>query len=175
MAGAEAVVSLLLRRGADVDAVDARHVTWQRACVACVRSRRVVCLNSDNTPLHCAALPASPAAAEALLSAGACAASRDEDGDTPLHEACRWDRVALARLLLSSGADVDAANCCGWTPLHCAAAYGRTDATRALLQAGADADARTGEGRTAAELAKSNALRALLEAHSSASDTDSGD
>jgi ankyrin repeat protein len=63
---------------------------------------------------------------------------------------------------------VDAANCCGWTPLHAAAAYGRERAARTLLAAGADAEARTGEGRTAAELAKTEALRQLIHAHAAA-------
>ena len=163
MAGAEAVVSLLLARGADADAVDSRRVPlWLNHALACNSLSLGFPRHSDNTPLHCAALPRSPAAGALLLAAGADAAACDEDGDTPLHEAARWERVTLARALLDAGADADAANCCGWTPLHAAAAYGREGAARVLLTAGADAEARTSEGRTAAELAKTEALRQLI-------------
>jgi ankyrin repeat protein len=133
----------------------------------CVRCPALIvrAVRSDNTALHCAALPVSAAAGALLLAAGACARACDEDGDSPLHEACRWERVALARALLAAGADIDAANCCGWTPLHCAAAYGREAAMALLLEAGADAEALTGESRSAAQLAKTDALRRLIQAH----------
>jgi ankyrin repeat protein len=168
MSGAMGTLTMLLERGADAEATDARRGprSDKRAAAAPsgVSLTRCGALRSDNTPLHCAALARAPAAGRALLAAGAGAAPRDEDEDTPAHEAARWGRVGLLSALLAAGAPADAANCAGWTPLHCAAAYGRHGAAAALLRAGADATRTTQDGRTAAQLAKSDAVRALLAA-----------
>ena len=107
------------------------------------------------TPLHRATTGknADPAAAAALLAAGADADARDERGRTPLHRAAHNPDPAVVAALLKAGADVNA--CAGklyggMTPLHRAAARRNANpaVVAALVAAGADVNARDERGRT---------------------------
>ena len=144
--GHAAVVTVLLRHGADVN----------------VRSRNLF----RNTALHCAALQGHTAAAAALLAAGADVCATDGYGGTPLHAVAKYphedrddhDREII-RLLLAHGARIDAPNDAGETPLHWAATRGERRVAALLLAAGATLDVFAIAG-----LDKAAALTAMLDA-----------
>ncbi len=89
-----AVTRLLLARGADARARDARGAT----------------------PLHRAAA-LRPELVPMLLAAGADVKTADKDGTTALHMAVRGKKLETAKLLLERGADVNAEEYGGVTPL----------------------------------------------------------
>ncbi len=103
-----------------------------------------------------------------LLSRGANANAKDEDGNTPLHYTAVKGRTDEVRLLLEGRADVNAKGVGRFTPLHEAVYWGQSDVTRLLLEAGADINAVDEYGKTplhwAAETGHTDMARQLLEA-----------
>jgi cytohesin len=93
--GAEAMIRLLLERGASVDLV-----TLER-----------------HTVLHAAASGGVVWFAQLLLERGAALDARGEGGETPLHLAAGSGHRAMVDLLLDRGADLEARNSVGDTPL----------------------------------------------------------
>ncbi|KAL8300793.1 hypothetical protein RB593_010240 [Gaeumannomyces tritici] len=126
--GHEAVVRLLLDRGADKDAK----------------------VGDGRTPLHWAAAGGHEAVARLLVEAGADKEAKDGcgGGRTPLHLAAAGGHEAVARLLVEAGADKEAKDGCGGgrTPLHRAAEGGHEAVARLLVEAGADKEAKDGDG-----------------------------
>jgi hypothetical protein len=101
------VVKLLLRRGADPNAV-----------------------NEFGTPLHYAGISgnATDELIRLLLAAGADLEKTDSKGDTPLHRAIRWNRdIERVRLLVEHGADLNARRRDGQTPYQYARRFGTTE------------------------------------------------
>ncbi len=94
----DAVLTLLLERGADPNA---RDVTGM-------------------TPLHVAASWTTRSRAALLVTGGADVNARDAIGNTPLHEAVLHGRVAMTDFLLKSGSDPKLENSLGETPLDLA-------------------------------------------------------
>ncbi len=165
-----AVVELLIRAGANVNAHGARGMT----------------------PLMCAALhDASGQLLQLLLAASADVAARDRMGWTALMHATRKRRESIevvrmlmaagaqvrathkyggtallnaalnghtqtVRLLIRAGANVNACDDASWTPLLCASMNGHLQTVIALVQAGADANVTDRLGRSAVELANIN-------------------
>ena len=167
-----AIVSLLVRDGADVNALDdsggsplhaAAQSTDDPAMILALAEAGadldawVPGIHSPHgwTPLHFAVQRnPNPAVAAALIEAGADIHARQNDGPTPLHDAETAEAVAL---LLAAGADIEArATYLGWrqpngrdmTPLHVAARKGNAPVFMALLEAGADPAAIDIEGKT---------------------------
>lgn len=94
-----AVASLLIERGADIQARD----------------------NLQRTPLHCAAQHSAPAAC-VLIKKGADVRAVDRDGCTPLHFAADGCKADVVKMLVECGADVNATDQNGKTPLEYAIA-----------------------------------------------------
>lgn len=117
------------------------------------------------TPLHLAIFGRRPEACRVLLEHGADVNARS-DGEIarvpPLGTAAFVRSSELARLLLDAGADVNGQGEGGFTALHTAAANGDAELARLLLERGADPSVADGAGKTPADLARSDELRALL-------------
>jgi ankyrin repeat protein len=141
---AEALVRLLVGKGADVRAVD----------------------GSGRTPLALAAATGAPTLVRLFLDAGAAVDAPDSGGATPLAAAAAKDATAV-RLLLDAGADRDRADAEGRTPLRRAIGAGATEPARVLLEAGAAVDRADAQGRTPlmAAACVEDDLVALLLAH----------
>jgi ankyrin repeat protein len=155
--GKTAVAAVLLRAGADVNAV---------------------CIDSDGlatSVLQYAVMGRSAAIVKALLVRGVSAAAVDSDGSLPLHLAAYRSTADVTRLLLAAtaAAGIDAvrarvADLSGYTPLLCAVSTGNTAAVRELLQQGAkaviDVPSRGGRTPLMAALSHTAVLKLLLEA-----------
>jgi ankyrin repeat protein/beta-lactamase regulating signal transducer with metallopeptidase domain len=83
-----------------------------------------------------------------LLSRGADANARDEEGRTPLHWAARYGRREVAQVLIAGGANVDETDAARQTPLHLAGNFGTKFVPELLLAKGADINARDIAGNT---------------------------
>ena len=90
----------------------------------------------------------------------------DDEGDTPLHFASDNGHEAVVGALLAAEADVNAVNeYPGNTPLHNASRYGHEAVVDALLAAGADVNAVNEEGNTPLDVAITDGVRAMIQAH----------
>jgi len=103
---------LLLRRGAEVDAVDR--------------------FGNDRTPLHEAIYPGSSGLVELLLLYDANVEHRNNWGATPLHMAARIGAADIVEVLLRAGADQDATDQQGRTPLDEALRYSHLEVVSLL-------------------------------------------
>ena len=147
-ARAEAIqmVRLLIRRGSDVNAVDA----------------------NGRAPIHQAVLAGLPELAELLLEAGAdpsmgCKAIGMTN--TVLHQAVLQGDVEMVRLLLRTAPhlDVDAAGQNGMTPLCLAARTNKQACAEALVEGGAEPrKIVTSFGKSALDIARTNKRSAIL-------------
>ncbi|RMZ79078.1 hypothetical protein DV737_g3580, partial [Chaetothyriales sp. CBS 132003] len=157
--GHEAVVKLLLEKGADLEARDEDSETpllqaaWtgheaviklllEKGADLEARDRR------DRTPLLQAALAGHEAVVKPLLEKGADLEARDRRDRTPLLLASRNGHEAVVKLLLEKGTDLEARDEDGETPLLWAAREGYEAVIKPLLEKGADLEARDRRDRT---------------------------
>ncbi|RUS89022.1 hypothetical protein EGW08_003193 [Elysia chlorotica] len=126
MVGDSEVVTLLLEKGAKVDAVDG----YGRTAIHYAAERDEICL-------------------EILLEHGASIDSGDGNKDTALHWASYKNNVPCVSLLLCHGANVNARDFNNDTPVSWAACKGNLDVIRILLDYNADPDIRSFLGSTA--------------------------
>ena len=100
--------------------------------------------------LHYACYFRQPAAARALIEAGADvnAVVANPSQLRPLHSAVASRNLETVELLLAAGADVNAVQAAGYTALHAAAKHGDDAIARALIAAGADRAIKTDAGET---------------------------
>ncbi len=119
--------------------------------------------SGGQTPLHIAAELFLHGLAAVLLVKGADANAQDQRGRTPLMNAAKVGDTRTAAQLLKHGADPNLATArFRWTALMWASRYQRTGVMKQLLDAGADTALRDLKGRTAADIARRHAGRAVL-------------
>jgi ankyrin repeat protein len=148
-ASQEKAVDVLLRQGADVNAVDDRDVTplhWVLADVATV--------TGDARCADPASLP-SPAngarIAQRLIDAGANVNARDMDGETPLLCLVGLKKGAgddAIKALIRAGADPNVSNLWNETPLQRACQMGNATTVKTLVLGGADPFFAPGRGQS---------------------------
>ncbi|KAL9117500.1 MAG: hypothetical protein Q9187_005963 [Circinaria calcarea] len=158
--GHEAIIQLLLEKGADVDAKDenghtALHEAAFKGNKAVIRlllekGADIKVKDKDKwTAMHAAALSGHEAIIQLLLEKGADIDAKDEDGQTVLYQAASSGHEAVIRLLLEKGADIEAKDKDKWTALHMAASFEHEAVVRLLLKNGADIEAKDKDGQTA--------------------------
>ncbi|PYH88778.1 hypothetical protein BO71DRAFT_467058 [Aspergillus ellipticus CBS 707.79] len=122
------MIKFLLRKGADVDALDIDG--W--------------------TPLHYACSGGHKAAAEILVIRGHSMINQgDFEGKTPLFWSCAKGRTEIVTILLAAKANFETPSHRGDTPLIIASNNGHAAAAKKLVDAGAKTDQRGPEGKTA--------------------------
>src|SRR4051794_40851788 len=116
------------------------------------------------TALHLAAFFGGPEAVRVLLEAGADAHADAENPFHvhPLHSAAAVGNRDGVKALLEAGADPNVRQEQGFTALHTAAHNDDAEPGRLLLAPGADPSLADDDGKTPADMAKGDALRALL-------------
>ncbi|KAK3984906.1 ankyrin repeat-containing domain protein [Cladorrhinum sp. PSN332] len=160
----EALVSLLLDKGANVDTLDGDGMTSLALAVKNGKfaSVRLLLERGANTevakyprkmPLALAVERGCATSTELLLDKGANTEAADYRGMTPLALAVKDGKVACVRLLLEKGANTEAANDKGMTPLALAVADGKVASVRLLLEKGANTEAANNRGMTPLALA----------------------
>jgi ankyrin repeat protein len=176
--GHEAVVKLLLGKGANVDAADKDGRTplsyaaesGHEAVVKLLLEKGANVDAADKygrTPLLIAARIGHEVVVRLLLEKGDNVNAVDKDGRTPLSYAAGNGHEAVVKLLLEKQANVNAADEYGGTPLLYAAGSGREVVVKLLLEKGANMDAADKYGRTplliAARIGHEVVVRLLLE------------
>lgn len=120
------MVVLLLKRGADVNVVNAQD---------------------GKTALYHAARQSNLCLMQMLIARGAKVNVADHEGVTPLHQAA-WNDEDCTRLLLDHGAKMDVQDSTGQTPLHAAVIIRRVETVQLLLERGANPNLRSKKGET---------------------------
>lgn len=156
---AEAIVALLLHRGADIGvrdhwgntallhAVIQGHHTIVRLLLdmgADIEERD----KSGDTLLHCAVDRDHTAVLEVLLGRGANMGATDKDGNNPFQRAVIQGHQATVALLLGWGADIEEKNQAKNTPLHIALDHDHYAIVEKLLDQGADIEAKDKDENT---------------------------
>jgi len=173
-AGSTDIVSLLLDKGADVNAQDADGYT-----ALSIASRNghteVVKLLLDkgadvnvqdadgDTALIWASRNGHTEVVKLLLDKGADINAKDKYGDTALILASRKGHTEIVKVLLNAGADINAKDGNDWTALMLASFYGHTEIVKVLLNAGADINAKYNAGNTALILASEKGHTEIVE------------
>ena len=139
--GREAVVQLLLEKGAGIEAED----------------------NYRRTPLLSAAAGGHEAAVQLLLEKGAGIEAKDNDGWTPLLWAAANGGEAVVQLLFDKGAGIEAEDNNGRTLLSWAATGGHEAVVQLLLEKGAGIEAKDNNGRAPLWWAAQNGHEAVVQ------------
>ncbi|KAL6812416.1 hypothetical protein J3E69DRAFT_121560 [Trichoderma sp. SZMC 28015] len=180
--GHEAIVKLLLDKGADSNAIDKFSYaplymavgSGQKAIIKLLleKGANTEAISGGQTPLHVAVSIPHEAAIKLLLDEGANIEAVDDCGRTPLHLAAKGSEAAV-KLLLDKGADVDAADAFGWSPLHVAYNHPKSwweespqitilgeknPIVKILIDKGANIDATDHLGRRPLDIAKEKQL-----------------
>lgn len=139
------IVDILIKAGADVDALDRWGCTPLHAAVwnvqsviakNLVRNGANVLLKNDDcqeTALYHAAMRGfDPDCVTFLIENGADVNCVNNFGRTPLHTAAKHGHMRVAEILIEHGAKVNAADMRGVTPLDCAVTFGAEKTARFL-------------------------------------------
>jgi ankyrin repeat protein len=157
----DATVDLLIRAGANVNAIDDYAVTplllaAQNGSVRVVETllqagaNPNAALSTGQTPLMTAARTGKPDVVAALITHGADVRAKETTrGQTALMWAAAEKHADVARLLIEHGADVRERSTAGFTPFLFAAREDDRPMTETLLAAGADINDAAADGTTA--------------------------
>jgi hypothetical protein len=173
--GHEAVVKLLLEKGADFEAKNSIFSATP-LCLAAENGHEAVvklllkkgadfeAQNStfSETPLCLAAENGHEAVVKLLLDKGADFEPKDQDGPIPLSYAVSSGHTAIVKLLLDKGADPEVKDDDGRTPLSLAAEDGLEAVVKLLLDEGADFEAKDQRGQTPLSWAARNGHEAVV-------------
>ena len=144
--GQEAMIRLLLEKGAKLETVD---------------------ILFGQTPLSHAAKYGKEAVVQLLLEKGAELETKSRVGRTPLSHSAQYGKEAVVQLLLEKGAELETKSAVGRTPLLYAAWYGSEAVVKLLLEKGAELEVKCIDGRTplsyAAERRQDVVTKLLLE------------
>jgi ankyrin repeat protein len=157
--GHEAVVKLLLERGAELEAKDSDSRTpllWatisgHEAIIKLLLERGAELEAKGSyslTPLLYAALHGHEAVVKLLLERGAEFEAKDSYNRTPLLYAALHGHEAVVKLLLERGAELEAKDSYSRTPLLYAALHGHEAVVKLLLERGAELEAKDSDSRT---------------------------
>ena len=173
--GHEAVVKLLLERGAELETKDndsgRTPLLWaawngHEAVVKLLLEKGAELETKDNdsgwTPLLWASWNGHEAVVKLLLEKGAELESKDDNGQTPLWWAAYNGHKAVVKLLLEKGADLESKDDYGQTPLWWAANNGHKAVVKLLLKKGADLESKDNYGRTLLWRAANNGHKAVV-------------
>jgi len=174
--GQTEAVKVLLKAGADANKADREGITplwWaskdgRTAVVKLLLAVRGIDVNKADkkdgtTPLYAASKNGRTAVVKLLIAKGADVNKADKDGNAPLLLASDMGRMDVVKLLLGApGIDVNLMNKNGQTPLFWASWQGHTEVVKLLLAEGADPFKKGGGGRTALDVAKTEAVKKLL-------------
>ncbi|GFP54312.1 inversin [Trichoderma asperellum] len=130
--GNDAIVRLLVKEGADIEAKDM----------------------IGRTPLYCAVGEGHEDVVKLLVEKGADIEAKNYGyGQTPLHWAAKNGHEGVIQLLVKEGADIEVKDINGHTPLYCAVGEGHEDVVKLLVEKGADIEAKDRDGRTPLSIA----------------------
>ena len=122
--------------------------------------------HEKRTPMMMLDDDAKPELVQLLINYGAKAKLLDKEKNGALHHLAQSGADAeIIRLLVNYGYNSNALNKEGKTPLMLAAENDKEDIVSALLQTGADANIRMRDGRSAIDLAASEAVRSTLQTY----------
>ncbi|KAK4995194.1 putative ankyrin-repeat protein [Elasticomyces elasticus] len=138
----DAVLDLLLNKGADVNMKSSNH---------------------GQTALHFTASKNNLDVARKLIAQKASARVKDKRGQLALHRAAAAGNVPVVKLLLENRSPINATDMDGSTALHHAIAEGHGDTAVLLLKAGAETDKRDQSGALAIDLAPDAKIRSFIE------------
>lgn len=167
-------VRVLLKRGADLDAMDFGGNLTPLILAINKRDIDLVSLlltsgadvkrtdKRKQAPIHIAAAGGFTRIVALLLDHGSPVDVKNCQGVTPLMSACEYGHNDLVRLLLKRGADIEATSKCGWSPLFYAVFYGHHDVSRLLIDSGADTSRRDPNGRTPVDLARERRFERIV-------------
>jgi len=174
--GLSNIVKVILKVGAEVNAVDHRYQDTSLHRVAShtnitnllVRGAGVDFMHkSERTPLHLAAENGHTSIVEVLLTKGAHVNAVDRDRAIPLHFATKNGHKNIVKTLLENGASVNCIYRSGKTSLHLAAESGHTNIVKVLLENGAEVNYVDIDEKTPLHLAVENVhikvVKALLQ------------
>ena len=173
--GATAVTEYLLKKSAEMDAVDeggntALHLAsmfgFDDIVELLVQSGADIDAvnNNGETPLFLVVVYGTPRSLEILVSNNADKRIRDIEGNTILHIACSYGQIQKVKQLIKSGVEVNAKNKHGQTPLHKVVSH-FSDQTRLieeLLDNGADLKIVDNSGQSVLHAATSLNTKILL-------------
>ncbi|KZL73404.1 ankyrin repeat-containing protein [Colletotrichum tofieldiae] len=144
----EALVNLLLQKGADVN----------------LKSKKSATPLPFNV-LHFVASKNNLDVAKTLISHDPPVSTRvrDKRGQYPIHRAAAVGSAPMVMLLIKNKSPLNATDASGYTALHHAVAEGHGDTAMALLKAGAEPDKRDNDGYLALDLAPDKEVRRYIE------------
>ena len=163
------IITLLLQEGADPTIANDKGdtgLTLAKRWKLDIDSLKVVDIqqrDSDGwTALMLAAVKNDRVGLKKLIAKGADVNTTDKHGSTPLMHAS--DLQVLDTLLINK-ADINAKDDFGETALMSAAGFDNSEKVKFLLEKGADKSLKNKKGKTAADLAKDKAIKALIESY----------
>jgi len=153
VAGNEAEVEALLKRGAN-----ARHVDGRKS--------QVLGIATCSTALHRTAAKGYCSIARKLIAAGSNIEHQDIGGWRPLHSAVQSGKIDCVRALVEARADINARSELGYTPLREAIPVGDTEIIGLLLDAGANPDIKDSRGESPRQVSRrfgGEKIRAMID------------